>query len=181
MTADDITPSWEPILTTLAAIASLLIVWWAAETFMSDTPSPATPSPMLTVNPAERSPDASRGFERVPLPTLAARHGHPPTTPTAATGTGKVTAAVVGTTLSPVMRCIRWNESRGNYRAVEASGHYGAWQLASEYSDTWATKYGVPQYANLTADQWPAWAQDQVAVGLFDDWPGAWSTYAGCS
>jgi muramidase (phage lysozyme) len=78
------------------------------------------------------------------------------------------------------LRCIRWHESRGDYQAFNGVEHYGAYQLSATYSDDWARKYGYGEWANVTADQWPPSVQDAVAVALFADWRGAWSTLGSC-
>jgi hypothetical protein len=61
-----------------------------------------------------------------------------------------------------------------------ASGAAGAFQLMPAYSDDWARRYGRPRWANLPANRWPRRVQNHVALGLFRDWPGAWSTWAVC-
>jgi hypothetical protein len=99
-------------------------------------------------------------------------------TPADVDRTGKPSASAG---LPPTLECIRWHESRGDYRAFNGIDHYGAYQLAATYSDTWATRYGYGEWAGLTADLWPRDVQDAVAAELFADWPGAWSTYGACS
>jgi hypothetical protein len=82
--------------------------------------------------------------------------------------------------LSPTLLCVRAAESGGDYQAFNGIEHYGAYQLSSTYSDDWARRYGHPEVAHLTADQWPPATQDAVAAALFADSPTLWSTYDDC-
>jgi hypothetical protein len=74
--------------------------------------------------------------------------------------------------LPSLLETIRFNESRGDYSAYNASGCegygcYGAYQMHGLYMDDWARRYGAAAYANTPATQWPADIQDKVALGLF--------------
>ena len=165
------------IITLLVAITALATLWLLAEATDYDEPEDPTPPPSgVVVNRDKAAQAPSRATVRT-----AGRLRWGGANPQPSGGpelSGEVTPRpAVGTTL----RCIRWHESRNNYRAYNGIDHYGAYQLAAQYSDTWARRYGHPAWANVTADHWPRRVQDDVARQLFADWPAAWSTLGACT
>lgn len=168
---------YHDIAVCLSAIATLLLIWLAAQLTDIDTPTPDSAPDPLTSELADRHQDAahtSRGSGRRPAPLPAAATP----TPTPRGDDGEADPRGVGTTLD----CIRWHESRDNYDAVNvSSGAAGAYQLMPAYSDNWARRYGYGEWAGVTADLWPRGVQDAVAARLFADWPQAWTTYGSCS
>lgn len=172
---------WHEFRVAGAAIATLLLILAISE--LTDTDTPAPP-------PADSAPDLSDRHEvaqtvsrsdprAVPMPPSARRGGAHSDTSGGGKRIGEVRQpAVVG----QVLQCIRWQESRNQYDAVNtSSGAAGAYQLMPEWSDDWATKYGYAEWSHLTADRWPNRVQDAVAAGLFAEWPGAWTTYGSCT
>lgn len=129
----------------------------------------ATPTGMVTSTPTPSpTPVVDDTDQAQTVPSAA---------PTASS-TGKPGAG--GGSIPPVLLCIRAHESGDNYQAFNGIEHYGAYQLSATYSDDWARRYGYPEWADVTADQWPPEVQDAVAVALFNDSPQLWSTYEGC-
>jgi hypothetical protein len=168
---------WHEFRVLAAAIATLLLILAVSElTDTDESPVPVQPPASVERGRFETalSGQSSRSLPR-PVPPSGA--GHPDTSgrPEDA-GKRQLSRPVVGQTL----RCIRWHESRGDYQAFNGVEHYGAYQLSATYSDDWARKYGYGEWANVTADQWPPSVQDAVAVALFADWRGAWSTLGSC-
>lgn len=135
----------------------------------------ATPTGMVTSTPTP-----------TPSPTPVAddtAQEQPPVAPTASPA-GKT--GVGDGSIPAVLLCIRTHESGDgqgsfNYQAFNGIEHYGAYQLSATYSDDWARRYGYPEWAGVTADQWPPEVQDAVAIALFNDSPQLWSTYEECA
>lgn len=161
----------------LAAIATLLFILVLSE--LTDTDPEPAPVPPQTVEQGRYetalSGSTSRSLPRPEIPLPGA--GHPDTSGRSETNGEVKPRPVVGQTLA----CIRWHESRGDYQAFNGIEHYGAYQLSATYSDDWARKYGYGEWAAVTADRWPPSVQDAVAVALYADWPGAWSTLGDCT
>lgn len=154
----------------------------------------ATPDPGVPLSPDGAAPlaQAARlpGHPTTPRTGRPGRHhhvrgdeatsrSHPRQEPR--TPAGKQAAAAPAGTVPPVLACIRWHESRGDYRAVNAaSGAAGAYQLMPQYADDWARRYGQARWAAVPVTSWPRAVQDAVAVALFADWPQAWTTWGEC-
>lgn len=157
-------------------------------------PDPGGPSPFPPVGAA--TPRAHHAAARLPGPDHppfrgpgrhphvrgdeATSRSHPRQEPR--TPAGKQAAGAPAGTVPAVLACIRWHESRGDYRAVNASsGAAGAYQLMPQYADDWARRYGQSRWASVPVIDWPRAIQDAVALGLFRAWPQAWSTYGACA
>lgn len=143
----------------------------------TDSVPPASAVPNVTHDRLVRA--ESRGTARTtpPTPQVVVRATHTPAVDSR-TGKPESTAGPYADALA----CIRAHESdtAGGYQAVNpSSGAAGAYQLMPEWSDDWAVRYGHPEWANVTADQWPPAVQDSVAAQLYADNPRAWAG-SGC-
>lgn len=157
----------------------------------------ATPDPGAHAPDGAATPHGHLAAARLPDPRTAPRtwgpgrhtgvrgdeatsRAHPRQEPR--TPAGKQAAGAPAGDLPPVLRCIRWHESRGDYRAVNAaSGAAGAFQLMPQYADDWARAHGQPEWATVPVVDWPPAVQNAVALGLFREWPAAWTTYGACA
>lgn len=74
-------------------------------------------------------------------------------------------------------RCIMWNESRGNYRVVDATGQwFGAYQFAVGTSDTAARLMGRVDLVGIPANRWAPADQDRAFYVIFNGGAG-WSNW----
>lgn len=119
-------------------------------------------------------------LEDRPIPTVTVRVTSPPRTvkvtlpPKVITKTVEVErtsqrASRSGSRVgdSATLACIRYHESRNNYRAVSRTGKFrGAYQFHQGYAPTWAKRAGYAEWANMPSDRWPPSVQDAVAYDM---------------
>jgi hypothetical protein len=85
-------------------------------------------------------------------------------------------APATSSSVSSTLACIRKHESGGRYTAT--NGIYrGAYQMSTEYSDTWARRAGYEEWASKPADKWPPAVQDAVAANMGRSGWGHWSKW----
>ena len=125
------------LITLLVAVTALATLWLLAEATDYDEPEDPTPPPSgVVVNRDKAAQAPSRATVRTAPPQPSGGGGGANLPDPAAGRERGSDRPAVGTTL----RCIRAAESSGDYQAFNGIDHYGAYQLASEYSDTWARR-----------------------------------------
>lgn len=176
-------------LVILAAIGTLTVAYLAALLFLAD-PEPTTTEPQQrnVAAPARDAQSPSRGYARTAPPrppaagpvraTETATSPAPVVSDKPSRGKPAGTGAWPSTGLTPVLRCIRQQESEGNYRVVawyNGRRYTGAWQFADP---TWEWVTGLP----APASDYPKNVQDNAALELWAGGDGAdqWQTAAGC-
>lgn len=88
------------------------------------------------------------------------------------------TTTVPTRTEAQFFECIRWRESRGNYKAVDRTGKFrGAYQFYQGGWDTFALQV-APQWVGTPPDEAPPTIQDAVATAAYrqlgaSPWNGA--------
>lgn len=131
-------------------------------------PTTAAPSPTLapptTVAPPTTLPPTTHPASTVQRP--------PATTVTAApAATAGPGAGAGGSGDYAFLDCVRWRESRGDYRALNPSGAAGAYQLMPETARTIAQRSGRPDLAATPVLHWSPADQDLMAAMLLS-WQG---------
>jgi hypothetical protein len=171
-------------------IAVGYVVLWLSAVALAQgfTPLDAAPSPPVTVaaasaaapvvhaSPSERSgPDASTAADVTAPADLAATSVA--ATPKAAAPVDPPLMTVKPSTPSTAsdyafLDCIRYRESRGNYRALNPSGAAGAYQLMPVTAREVARRAGRTDLAATSVLDWSPADQDLMALVLYQ-WRGA--------
>ena len=171
--------TWHDWQVAIAAIVTLAAIYILSELTDYDPPPPEPPAPASTPPNADAagsrvttlSGQTSRAGARTAPPLPGAGATPDPSGRSESSGEAKP-RPVVGQTL----RCIRWHESRGDYRAENpTSSASGAWQFIDS---TWESVTGLP----APASSYPRRVQDAAFRKLWAGGAGAghWVTASRC-